>query len=74
MVSESNDRRGANGFISNEMINMIDTSEKTDEAQTKKDKTSISDELCLFGESSSVHGLKYVSERSSHCLRRYVSF
>ncbi|XP_011430312.3 degenerin-like protein del-10 [Magallana gigas] len=70
MVSESNDRRGANGFISNEMINMIDTSEKMDEAQTKKDKTSISDELCLFGESSSVHGLKYVSERSSHCFRR----
>lgn len=31
MVSESNDWRGVNGFILNEMINMIDISEKMDE-------------------------------------------
>lgn len=70
MVSVNSDFRGANRFASNELINMLDPNENKDAGPTKKDKSSISDELCLFGDSSSVHGLRYVSERSSHGFRR----
>ncbi|XP_061184813.1 uncharacterized protein LOC133192822 [Saccostrea echinata] len=61
-----------NGAIRDEMINMLDTSVKMEKQQIKRDKTSLCEEFYLFGDTSSVHGIKYVTEPSSGCFRRLV--
>ncbi|XP_062594641.1 uncharacterized protein LOC134256061 [Saccostrea cucullata] len=70
MSSVRHDHTGTNGAIREEMINMLDSSAKMEQQQIKRDKNSLCEEFYLFGDTSSVHGIKYVTEPSSGCFRR----
>lgn len=51
---------------------MLNASAKMEKRQGT-DQASLCEEVHQFGESSSVHGLKYVTGHSSSCCRRSVS-